>query len=103
MSEPFRIGAPPLEVVGHATLSLFRRTAVRARSLVERPDMLGQLLDDALIGLVRGVCECASNPWRPIHELYACRMRATRFSASKKPSHTLLWLASVFLPAAVTL
>ena len=103
MSEPFRIGAPPFEVVGHTALSLFRQAAVRTRLLVERTDMLGQLLDDALVGLVRGVRECASNPCRPIHELYACRMRATRFSASKKPSHTLLWLASVFLPAAVTL
>ena len=103
MSEPFRIGAPPLEVVGHAAVSLFRRAAIRARGLVERRDVLGQLLDDALVGLVRGFRECASNPCRPIHELYACRMRATRFSASKKPSHTVLWLASVFLPAAVTL
>ena len=62
MSEPFRIGAPPLEVVGHATLSLFRRAAIRARGLVERPDVLGQLLDDALVGLVRGCSRMCVEP-----------------------------------------
>jgi hypothetical protein len=35
--------------------------------------------------------------------VYACLMRATRFSASMKPSQMLLRLASVFLPVLVKL
>ncbi len=56
-------------------------------------------------GRVGHICrrEGRSDTSFPVHAaLYAWRIRATRFSASKNVSHTPRWLASVFFPTAVS-
>ena len=93
--------SPVLEEIGHAAIAVVMRATIRTRGLVDGLRVLRQLFDDAIVGMVRGAREGTSYATRPVHT-YACLIRATRFSASKKVSQTLRWLASVFLPAAVT-
>ena len=48
------LDAPALELHADAPIRLFRGAAVRARGLVHRLGVLRQLLDDVVVGLVRG-------------------------------------------------